>query len=231
MGTVIPPGSWDATQPPRGLGDDTTPPGAHLPDPIGRFGGLYPRWPLLAAILLLPCILVGYGLDQYYQTRTCPMGFLCSMDVWPAPVQVMLIWAGFGLLWLLMLLVGVSQGVEANEATRRQHFLGESLRAISDFRTIRPLMGILGILISMVFLWTWLHQRLNASLVAFSVIFIFVAADVFFYPQQRRRPHTAQEQINADTARAHGFLGVLRSIPPFRWLIPNRARNNAPPTS
>lgn len=79
-----------------------------LPSAVGDRGGLYPRWPFLAALLLTPTLIVGEAINLYFLSHACTFGgFWCRLDSTPDFVQGLGVLAVFGLLWLAFFVFGV----------------------------------------------------------------------------------------------------------------------------
>jgi len=194
---------------------------AHIPDVVGGRGWGYPRWPLLAAILLTPFIIVGYLINLYYDSHDCNFGILCNIDLLPGVVQVLIIWAMYGILWFVSLIFGVIW----LEGPASSNILASFLRRISNFEPVRWLLvsygglALLGMVIG-VFL-----NRLTPVAFAMVTIVVIVALYACFWrppiPATEDQSSQAQMQRDARQAGTPGF--VLRSLFPFNYLFPNRA--------
>jgi len=103
------------------------------------------RVALLAAALYMPVILLGYALYLHGPTG-CVVGAFCSLDTWPAFVQVLLLALGF----IALYLVGVRPlAALLDDRQPARSDLERTLRQASRFETIRPLLAIFGALVAL----------------------------------------------------------------------------------
>src|SRR5712691_2129982 len=111
------------------------------PDPLtSPVGLLYPRWPLLSAIMINVAGIAGYLLWRFVP---CPVGSLsflhglCSAGSWNAWVQFLSIWGFFLLAWLLVWIFGYGtiEGSRRSSAPIRAF-----MRSATDFEPIRWLL-------------------------------------------------------------------------------------------
>ena len=103
------------------------------------------RLALLAAALYMPVILLGYALYLHGPTD-CVVGAFCTLDTWPAFVQVLLLALGF----IALYLVGVrplAALLDDHQPARSE--LERTLRQASRFETIRPLLALFGALVAL----------------------------------------------------------------------------------
>jgi hypothetical protein len=109
---------------------------------------------LLAALLYNPVMLGAYLLYLYGPGNSCVAGPFCSFGELPSPVQGMLLLLGAGMLWVL-----ISVGVRwLLEATPWHSAFARSVRAVTEYRLVRPLFGVYGSAIVvglLVGLYTW----------------------------------------------------------------------------
>ncbi len=107
--------------------------------------GLFaPRLALLATVLYNPVILIGYLVYLYGPVSSCVVGPLCSFDQYPSIIQVPLLLASALLLWLVLAL-SLQRAIEAQGP--RQPALLRALAALSDYRRIRDLLLLYGVLL------------------------------------------------------------------------------------
>jgi hypothetical protein len=218
-------GPGAANQPAGAAPPAAGPVNQYVPNVVGDRGWGYPRWPLLAAMLLVPFIIIGYLLEHFY--RDCRLGMLCNMDVLPGPAQVALIWLAFGCLWFVALLFGVTR---LEGAAPSSTGLARFLRRISDFETVRGLLVGYGGLALVGMLLAFALNRLTPAAFALGMIVVIVALLTGLWrprtPVAQNQGAAGQMQQNPQQARSAS--SVLRSLFPFNYLFPNRA---APPAN
>ncbi len=117
------------------------------------------RLTLLAAILYNPPIIIGYLLYLYGPSQHCVAGPLCKFGTYPGYLQIVLILLGAYLLWLL-LAVGVRRVLES---PGWQGWLPRTLRAISDYESVRELLGVLGVVLMVFMVIALLSGRLTPT--------------------------------------------------------------------
>lgn len=211
-----------ANQPVNPAGNQANPTGQVRPNPIGNHGGLYPRWPLLTAMLYVPFICLGYGLLFYFQVVGCRLGALCQLGAVPGVIQGALIVLGFLFLWYVMVAMGTWLRIE-DDTTVRSRF-ANWLRVISEFASVRWFIVCGGVATLLLLGWDALTFTLTVPSVAFGLIVLIVSACALFY---RERPNTAamtpQQLQEYNLTRATGFWFIIRTMPPLRWFIFPRA--------
>ena len=114
--------------------------------PSDRAPGLRHRLALLAAVIYLPVILLGYALYLYGPTN-CVAGPICALGDAPSALQVALLALGFVLLYL----IGVrplAAALDDRQPARSEGTL--LLRRAARYETMRPLLAIFGGLIALV---------------------------------------------------------------------------------
>jgi hypothetical protein len=112
---------------------------------------------LLTAMLYNPPILIGYLLYVYGPSKTCIAGPICKFGTYPGFLQIVLLLAGAWLLWLLIA-VGVRRVLEWPGG---QGWLASALRGISDYESVRELLGVLGALLLVAMVFALLGHRLT----------------------------------------------------------------------
>ena len=138
----------------------------------------HPRWPLLAAILLTPTTLVGYGVKIYYLPHVCTLGRVCQLDTLPGLTQVALIWLAYLALWALAYALG---GALDGPVPPRPYTLAGRLANMSRYQPVRGLLGVFGLAALAGIALTTAERRIDPAGFAMAAIVIFVAARVYFY--------------------------------------------------
>jgi hypothetical protein len=98
------------------------------------------RQALLAALVYNPLMLGAYLLYLYGPGNSCVAGPFCSFGALPTVVQAILLLLGAGLLWMLIT-VGVRWLLDA---TPWHSWFARGVRALTEYRLVRPLFGIYG---------------------------------------------------------------------------------------
>ena len=127
----------------RGPAATEQPPGPFAEGELA-LGLFSPRLALLATALYNPVILIGYLVYLYGPVSSCVVGPLCSFDQYPGIIQVPLLLASALLLWLVLAL-SLQRAIEAQGP--RQPALLRALAALSDYRRIRDLLLLYGVLL------------------------------------------------------------------------------------
>lgn len=220
---------------------DNQPVGSEVPGVARMYGGLYPRWPLLAAILMTPFIVIGYVIHLYYLTHSCPFGFICQVDLLNGMAQVGLIWLFFGVFWLCSFVFGVRlledpQTSDSAGHTGEYHPIARFVRTLSDFGPVRWLLVALGGVALLGAGASILLGRITPIALAFAGIVVMIGICALVWRVESahtaaRQPETAQEALQREARAATEPLNVFRSIPGINRIIPRRARqrNAAPP--
>lgn len=197
-------------------------------DVVGEHGGLYPRWPLLAALFFMPCVVIGYGLEIYfnvYSPYPCPFGGLCQLDTLPGAAQVLLLFAAFGLLWLVVFLVGI------DSIENRRSDAGGLARLLRDASNVEPVRGLLlayGGLTLLGMVVALLRGALYPALFVLSGIPMLIALTLLIRMIWRggrgaeQRQLTAQEREQNEARRARNPLYVFRNLPGVNRIWPTR---------
>ncbi len=148
----------EAAQPPTGADAMAAAPTPPLPrEAPSRPPGLRRRVTLLAAVLYMPLILLGYELYLHGPTA-CVAGPLCSLVGAPALTQAFFIALGFGLLYF----VGVrplATLLDERQPTRSE--VAQALRQAVRYEVIRPLLAIFGGVIALTLLVGFIARTLT----------------------------------------------------------------------
>jgi hypothetical protein len=98
------------------------------------------RQALLAALVYNPLMLGAYLLYLYGPGNSCVAGPFCSFGELPTLVQAILLLLGAALLWMLIT-VGVRWLLDA---TPWHSWFARGVRAVTEYRLVRPLFGVYG---------------------------------------------------------------------------------------
>lgn len=174
-----------------------------------------PRLAFLMALLFNPVVLISYLTTVYGPPTLCPVGPLCRFGEFPGVVQVALIVAGCGFLWLLLYVLLV-RPIEAPGPTRSKPTSIRWLEQLSRVSAIRPLLAGYGSVFAVVVAWGILNGRINLPIGAIAVLAVFCC----FYSAfgGRRRPRDPYGAIGSP-----GFQ--LRRLWPIRLFFPPNAGN------
>lgn len=199
-------------------------PGNRPPGPGGQ-AWIYPRWSFLALILFNIVIVTCYLIELYYSTRPCPLAptFCQTLDAL-SPFQVIFAWLLFCILWLLTLLFGIAF-LENNSSPG---LLARSLLALSQFAPVRPLLIGAGGIAFLFILMNLLAARLSApALELGGPVILLAIQDLFQALGLQHRDQGQGQQARGQrrqVARQSGTSWyIFRNLPPFTYLIPNRA--------
>ena len=200
------------------------------PDPLrSPVGPLYPRWPLLSAILVNVGVVVGFLLWRFATCPTSalgPLNGLCYANAWPTWLQFVLIWLAFLVGWLLAFIFGYGT-IELSR--RREVGIGRFFRTISHFEPIRHLLYIYGGLALLSIIVMWWSGRLQAVPFGLASIILFVALWTWTYIRRQRRPVrqlSEEELVPQSVAATTSPWYVFRSLPLIRGIIPPRPLRN-----
>lgn len=191
-----------------------------------RYGLFHPRWPLLAAAIFMPLAIIGNGIKLYFASHPCTLGGLCSLDMLPGIVQMLLIWVAYFVLWVAVSFIG-----HPLEVVRDDHLrpVETFLKHVSNYLAVGPLVVVYAAVVMLELLLTLLIGRLDPVVIALSAILFLVAGCILAPP---RRPHAApvSEDVRraAQIGRAAGAAFRMRSMAVIGRLIPARA-NRRPP--
>ncbi len=197
--------------------------GADRPDIVLARGGFYPRWPLLAALVFLPCLAIGYGFNVYYNLHPCPFGSICQLDTLPPAIQVLLMLGAFALLWLLVFLIGIGQIEDlSDESSDFAHFV----RDATNFEPVRGLLLGYGALTLLGMIAALMEGLLYPALIALAVLPIVIALCLLIQGVQRgnRAPLTATQRRANVAAAARSPLYVFRNLPGINRIWPTPGR-------
>jgi hypothetical protein len=197
-------------------------PNPNQPDIMATRNWNYPRWPLLAALLLMPAVCLGYSLYLLDIGHTCYVPLFCTMvATLPAVGQILLVWSAFGLLWLLSIAFGGAR----LEGTGSRGPLATLLRDLSNFTPIRGLLIWSGVVALLSILLVTLLGRMSALGFALAMLIVFVAAMVWLWqpPEQVIANQAQQSPFRQAARRAGNALYILRNLVPFRYIFPNQA--------
>jgi hypothetical protein len=165
----------------------------------------HPRWPLLAAILLTPTTLIGYGVKIYYLPNICTLGRVCQLDTLPGLAQVALIWLAYLALWALAFALG---GALDGPVPPRPYTLAGRLTSMSRYQPVRGLLGAFGLAALAGIALTTAERRIDPAGFAMAAIVVFVAARVYFYtPPEPKRLQTMQAAPAVSQPPTVGQLG------------------------
>ncbi|MGH2517067.1 MAG: hypothetical protein ACRDHP_15565 [Ktedonobacterales bacterium] len=193
-----------------------------------RYGMFYPRWQLLAAIVFMPLAIVGYGIKLYFLSNRCGVSPLCSVDMLPGVVQVIVIW----LLFLLVCFI-ISQTARRLE-TEPDDWLGDtavSLKHLSNYLSVAPLLVAFAALGALELIATLWRNVLDPAAIALLGILILVASRALIRPRPPVRPRSEEVRRAGEIGRAATASYRLRTLPLVRRLVQPRAarqRGGAP---
>ena len=171
---------------------------------------LYQPLVLLTGLITNVVFLVAYGLYNYYPSQRCPVGPLCRFESFPLWQQAGLILLTYGVMWVL-LFIFAARALE--ETSRRGNFLKETIRALSRFQIIRPLLLVYGLLLLACLVVALLFSGLNVPLITVVV----VTAGVCFWGSRTRTDRPATDPYGA----IGGPDYQARRLAPLRWFRPN----------
>lgn len=157
---------------------------------------VYPRWPLLGALILSIAAPIGYGLWRWYQDRLCPFGGLCQSDTWNPNSQIIIIWVAYAVCCLVALRWGW-RPLEAPypRQTPVERTLMRFFGQISEFGPVRWLLvgyggvALLGVIVM------FFAGRFQPVAFAFGGILIFVALCTLAEPTWRGAPGASQPAV------------------------------------
>lgn len=196
-----------------------------MPNIIRDRGGLYPRWPLLAAIWINLCVILGYLASLYYAANPCQLGPLCRTGDLPGYAQVSIIWAGFLLSWFLAFLFGLGP-LEARRTPERSSTpVAYVIWSLTNIEPLRLLLlayssvALLGLLLGEA------QARLTPMALSLSAVVVCVGGcSLAWHPARPREDLTPEEQWRETLRQADRPLYILRNnIWPFNRLFPMRA--------
>lgn len=211
--------------PPQNAQNDTA-----MPNPVTAPKGLlYPRWPLMAVVLLNILGFTGYLLWRFVP---CPPAFLqmpaspCSIASWNPLAQFFLLWLAFLILWLLSFILGygIIEGEWGRGISPQVRFF---LRAVSNFEPIRWLLFIYASLIAIITVSMLLFEKAEVLPLGLDSIVLFVTAWVFIRrPRKPAQQPTAQQQHEQDLANSVSPAYAFRSLPLIRGIWPPTPHRN-----
>ena len=146
--------------------------------PDRDYGFFYPRWAVLAGILLVPTGIIGEVIKAYFDNHLCALGAACRLDATPGVLQVLIIWAAFVGLWAIAFAIG--RGPLAEQVTDHKygpvHPFTQFFWHLSHFeRATSFIYGIGGIaFVGMAIAGA--HGRLDAAVFALGMVALVVAA-------------------------------------------------------
>jgi hypothetical protein len=178
------------------------------------------RLGVLAAILYNPLLLVGYLLYLYGPSAHCVAGPLCKFGTYPGAIQIVLLLLGIWLLWLLLVVV-VRRILEAPGWQGR---LTRWLRALSDYESVKELLGAYAVALLVVLLISFMAHVLTPTaliLGGFTAAVSIRAALLRDLP--RDLPHEAPTLADPGRSRPRGAVPITSlpiapapfSTPPF----------------
>lgn len=165
---------------------------------------------LLTGLVTNVVFLVAYGLYTYYPIQRCLVGPLCQFESFPLWNQVGLILLAYGVMWVL-LFIFAARALE--ETGRRGNFLVETVRALSRFQPIRPLLLFYGVALLLGLLAVFLLSSLSAPLITV----VAVTAIVCFWGSRERAARPPTDPYGA----IGGADYQARRLLPLRWFRPN----------
>lgn len=159
----------------------------------------YPRWPFLATLLLIPCVIAGYFIDSYYQQHACPFGVLCQVDRLPGALQVLLIWLAFGFCWLGAFAFGLRHLESSQAPDRTTAPIRYALWSASNVQPVRPLLLAYGVLALVEIGMALFLGRFTPVDFALGTIMLAVPLCAFFWwprPAQANQSAQAQQDVS-----------------------------------
>ncbi|MFL5698439.1 MAG: ATP-binding cassette domain-containing protein [Ktedonobacteraceae bacterium] len=157
---------------------------------IDQDGG-YPRWPILATLILDLGTVAGYLINLHYSYHACNLGNLCNISQLSGALEVMLIWLIFGALWLVLVILSVT--ILKNGTSRS--IIGYSLKRISNLESIHWLLVIYGALALLGIIVALLLNRLTPVAFALTTIVMMVALYTLLW---RPSVHLPQDQNTSE---------------------------------
>jgi hypothetical protein len=125
---------------------------------------------LLAALVYSPLALVGYLVYLYGPGNVCMAGPFCGFATLPSPLQAFLMLLGAVLLWLLVTL----GSPRLLAAIPWQSGFAVSVRALTEYRLVRPLLGIYGGTLALALLVELFTGRLNPGALILGTVSAYV---------------------------------------------------------
>ncbi len=200
-----------------------------LPSAVGDRGGIYPRWPFLAALFLAPTLVVGYGIEEYFASHVCSLGWWCGIDLLPGPMQAFIIWLTFLLLWLIAFVFGVGpleirlMPGAGSRAAVPSGPIGRFFFAISDVRRMSHLLMLFGGMALVGLIVGYRTNRFTPVAFAVGAVVIVVAVCSTIWSLQ---PHPPQ-RLPAQYVRRMSYPSyIFRTLPIIDHIWPPR-----PPTA
>ena len=191
--------------------------------PNRDYGWFYPRWAVLAGILLVPTGIIGELINVYYANHLCSFGQLCTIDETSGLMQIVIIWAAFLGLWGLAFAIGRKPLVE----NLRDHTYGPSHPVsnffwhLSHFERVTPFIYGIGILAFLGMVIAQTRARLDPAVFALGVVAATVAIVTAVWwlrllNQPYRRPAAQTVAIEPETA-APGEVTAADLIAPLSY--------------
>ncbi len=145
--------------------------------PDREYGFFYPRWAVLAGILLVPTGIIGEVVKAYFDTHLCGLGSICRLDATPGVFQVLIIWAAFLVLWGVGFAVGHGPLVErvTDHTVGPKHPVTHFFWHLSHFERVTPFIYGFGGLALVGMFVAGAHERLDAAVFALGTVAVVVA--------------------------------------------------------
>lgn len=201
MSIQVPPGAANRLSSPSET-DAGTPPVTSAGSNDSDHGRGYPRWPILAALVLDVGAVAGYLINLYFTYHDCNLGVLCNVSQLPATLQVALIWLIFGALWLVLLILGMNF---LSDGTSKSA-IGFALKRISNLESIHRLLVSYGVLALLGVVVALLLDRLTPMTFALTTIVMIVMLYTLLWrpPVRFTEDQDTQEAlIEPDQIRTH----------------------------
>jgi hypothetical protein len=197
--------------PPLALAPVTTPAQAAAPSrpvippapPLDR-----PRRGLVAAMIYNPAALIGYLIYLYGPADHCIAGPACGFVDYPPLLQGVMFLVVAGALWLLVNFI-IRRTLEAPGWHGR---IVRGVRAISEYRLLRPLLGVYGAAMLLALLGGLLYWRLTPAALIFGGVSAFVCLRCALWPELP----AAAPMIATGTPETSGTPGSVPRIDPRR---------------
>ncbi|GHO46298.1 hypothetical protein [Ktedonospora formicarum] len=155
---------------------------------IRSYMGWYPRWWLLSAFFSSLIVITGLAI---WDTWLCSISqletnaaLICHLKGMPYLIQIVLIWLLFALLWLLMFIF-CFKPIEVS--SKQQGRIANLLRAASNFKPLRPVLVVQGILSWLLIIILWWRDDSPPVAIAMLAICVFLAHTHLFYRSTSER--------------------------------------------
>lgn len=189
-----------------------------------QYGMFHPRWQLLAAMLFMPMAIAGYAIKLYFLSNQCTVSPLCSIDMLPGAIQVIVIWLLFLLVCFIVSLV--ARHLETEPEVQLGD-LSVAFKYLSNYLGVAPLLVVyaaVGVLELLVTLW---RNVLDPAAIALVSILALVATRAILPPRTPARQASQHVRRAAAIGSAATTSYRLRTRPLLRRFLQPRAAQQA----